>query len=183
MALRISNGLLERGLMFLVGGFVLIALERVGQRCSGSRIMKTSAATRKLEKLLLRRKELGSILLNLDMYERWGQGSDPEMNQELKRGPQYGRQTNQIESQIKALSAKAGDEVIREWANAHLALLQEFVDRMSSQKKRSTEIFVAREEMQGWEKVKKREIAFVRQNVYYIAYDEDLYESYFGQPQ
>ena len=143
--------------------------------------MKTSIGTRRLERLLLRRKELGSILLNLDMYERWGHGSDPDMNQEMERAPEYGRQIAKLESQLKVLSSKAKKEVIQEWADAHIALLQEFIDRMSTQKNRSTHIFVAREEIAGWEQVRRREIPFVRQNVYYISCNPELYAKFFGK--
>lgn len=35
-----------------------------------------------MEKMLHRRRELNNILLNLDMYERWGYNNDPAMNKE-----------------------------------------------------------------------------------------------------
>ncbi len=135
---------------------------------------------RALERLLRKRRRLAEKLLNLDMYDRWGNRSVPALNRELLRAEEYGKKLSAVERELEKRSTEAGPEAVREWARAHLALLEDFVSKRKGRKDQSTALFVARQELEAWRGVEERGTGFVDQNVYYIHYDESLYESYFG---
>lgn len=137
--------------------------------------------TKALEAMQKRRFELGNILLNLDMYDRWGHGSDPAMNLELEKTGAYSAEASELEKQIAVKVASLPAEIRKDWAAAHGKLLQSFIaEKMADPKKNSTELFVAREEADNWQKLAEGKTNYVSRNVFYVSYDRDEYFSLFG---
>ncbi|MCB1173976.1 MAG: hypothetical protein KDK39_10435 [Leptospiraceae bacterium] len=144
-------------------------------------VFRCSAAVRAIEKRQRRRFQLGNVLLNLDMYERWGHGSDKKMEAELQKADRYASESVQLEKEIRQKCQKlTGPDRIR-WAQAHQQLLQAYIDQLSTQADRAaTEIYVAKEEIAAWQALARGEQDYVSQNVYYVHYDQQEYQAYFG---
>ena len=137
--------------------------------------------TKALEAMQKKRFELGNILLNLDMYDRWGHGSDPAMDLELQKAGAYATEASQLEKQIAEKLASLPPEIRKDWAAAHNKLLESFIaEKMADPKKNSTELFVAREEAENWRKLAEGKLNYVSRNVFYVSYDRDEYFSLFG---
>ena len=137
-------------------------------------------AAQELEGLMARRRELSSILLNIDMYERWGNGSDDEMERVAADGHKYALEKDEILDRIEKTVARLRrdtPEAVAAWAKAHIELLEQCITR---QKDDSTQVFVAKQERQQWEEVIGGSRTYVQENVYYVHLDRDLYQSLFG---
>lgn len=139
-----------------------------------------------LEKLCKERRRLGTILLNLDMYERWGQNSDKTLNQELEKAGEYGATAAEIDEKIAHSINALDDGVLEEWCDAHITLLNDFIERSGEKgasdrnRNSATAIFVASEEKIAWNELKQRKVSRVKQNTFYVKYDEDLFQLLFG---
>lgn len=143
--------------------------------------MRCSPESCKLEKLMRERKRLGNILLNLDMYDRWGHGSDSKMNTELQKWSDYQKQHDHVSTRIEKAVADAAPEAIEQWCDAHIELLETYIETMrKNEKQNSTHIYVAKEEKTGWKKVRREKSGYVQQNVFYVHYDPQLYRRFFG---
>lgn len=137
--------------------------------------------TKALEAMQRKRFELGNILLNLDMYERWGHGSDPAMNLELEKANAYATEAGGLEKQITEKVKSLPMEIRKDWAAAHVKLLESFIaEKSADPKQNSTELFVAREEIDNWRKLAQGKIDYVSRNVFYVSYDREEYFSLFG---
>ena len=142
---------------------------------------RCSPAVCQIERLMKKRRRLSNILLNLDMYERWGGSQDSSMNAELSRAADYSVQNEQARQEIIQLAGRLSPADRRAWAEAHLALLQDFLaDCRADGQNTSTEEFVAREESTGWQEVASGTADLVQQNIFYIRYKNELYQQYFG---
>ncbi len=135
-----------------------------------------------LERLLIRRKELAGNLLNVDMYDRWGPKDGPEHAQMMADGATAQREHAAVTAELTALAtatrARAPD-AMRAWADAHLALLQRFIDTHPDASD-DTARFVARQESTAWHKVASGDLPFVDENCYYIHIDPAHHAELFG---
>ncbi|MBV6492441.1 MAG: hypothetical protein LDLANPLL_00435 [Turneriella sp.] len=148
-----------------------------GMTTTGSSLPETKT----LEAMQRKRFELGNILLNLDMYERWGHGSDPAMNLELEKMGVYSAEAEQLEKQITEKVKSLPLEIRKDWAAAHIRLLESFIAKKNADpEKYSTELFVAKEEMDSWHNLAQGKINYVSRNVFYVSYDREEYFSLFG---
>lgn len=138
-----------------------------------------------LERLLARRRRLGSQLLSLDAYDRWGARSTEEKAQaaEETRELQAARAqvTAELEAMVEQLRGRR-PEAIREWALAHIELLEHFVASLGAEAedKLSTERFVAERERDEWGEVRDGALPYVEENVFYVHLDPERYRQLFG---
>ncbi len=136
-----------------------------------------SADVSALEKLLARKKELASLLVCLDGYSRWGGGSDEAWaNGARTRAEEHPRVTAQLEKKIAELK-KSRPAAIVQWAEAHVAVLDDFLERVP---KDGTKAFVAREEREQWIDVREGKRDYVEENPVYVHPDPELYQRLFG---
>lgn len=143
---------------------------------------------RALESLLARKRRLGRELLSFDGYDRWGAQHDtPEHRAEMEAdAARAQREHGEAVAQLGALVARLRETnpgAIERWAELHCELLRAFAASCAGADESShasTGAFVAREEIDGWEAVKRGEKTFVDENVYYVAIDRERYRAAFG---
>lgn len=132
--------------------------------------------------MLKRVRQIQETLLDMEAYERWGHGTDAAMNEKLENAGDYHREREELVSRLKAGARTASDATLAEWAAAHIELLERYIARMEKAEGRSrrTEISVAQDEREAWERLARREIELVDQNTHYVRYDSKRYKKYFG---
>ena len=145
-----------------------------------------SANVRALEALLWRLRALGSELLSLDSFDRWGPKSGPEYEQFMvdDAGAESAHEATEAElgALVTRLRFEDPDAVVR-WADAHDRLLRTFLATCAGapeNTKASTAAFVAEEELRAWAAVKSGAQPFVRENTYYVQIDAELHGALFG---
>ncbi len=130
-----------------------------------------------LERLLARRKQLCSLLISLDGYSRWGGGSDEDWaNEAAKEAAQHPQVTAKLQQKIDELKANHPEAIV-EWADAHIAVLDDYLNRVAED---STEAFVASEERGQWLQVRAGKLDFVEENPVYVRPDHRVYQRLFG---
>lgn len=137
------------------------------------------ANLRELETLLATIREVGAELLNLEMYERWGNGADADMNRALANAGEQHARCETARTQLASLVARLRSEDPRSvaaWADAHITLLERFLETCTD----GTARFVATEEISGWTKVKQGSLAFVDENTFYVRCDPELRATLLG---
>lgn len=136
-----------------------------------------------LERLLRRRHTLGGMLLNADMFDRWGPKEGPEFDAMAVESAAAGREHETVTAQLAARVAETrarAPESVRAWANAHVELLERFVATYTSEPTYATNVFVARQEADQWREVAEGKRAFVEENVFYVHVDADQHAEFFG---
>ena len=138
-----------------------------------------------LERLLLRRHTLGNILLNVDMFDRWGPKSGPERDAMMADGEGAQREHEEVTRGLAALSTETwlrDREVGRAWAGAHTDLLEHFIAGLiaSGDASRDTALYVARQELAAWAEVASGARPYVEENVYYVQVDRARHAEHFG---
>jgi hypothetical protein len=132
-----------------------------------------------LERLLARKKQLGSLAVSLDGYDRWGHGSDEAFASKAKAELQ---ERPAVAAQLEALIAElkhSSPETLVAWAEAHIELLGDFLSRVPAD---STEAFVARGEREQWAQVRDGTLDYVEENSVFVKPDAEVYERLFGFP-
>lgn len=132
-----------------------------------------------LERLLARKKQLSSLAVSLDGYDRWGHGSDEAFAEnaraELQEAPGV---VAALEAKITELE-RADPGVLVAWADAHIELLHDYLTRVPED---STEAFVAREELEKWAQVRDGKLRYVDENSVFVKPNAEVYERLFGLP-
>ena len=132
-----------------------------------------------LETLLGRKKQLTSLLISLDAYRRWGNGSDPEFEAFATRETAgFSRVEDELTALSKRIRARRVD-IFEQWAHAHVELLEDYLTRVAED---STEAFVARKECDAWRAVVEGTLDFVDENPGYVKPDPETYQRLFGVP-
>lgn len=143
---------------------------------------------RTLETWLAKLRLSGAFLLDQDMWDRWGRNhaSDHEIVERTAREREMTElravAMRELEALVASLRATA-PEAIAAWADAHDELLAGFIERtgpVEPNSTASTAVFVATEERDGWQAVKRGEQPFVDGNTFYISIDRDHYRRLFG---
>ncbi len=135
-----------------------------------------------LERLLIRRKDLAGILLNVDMYDRWGPKDGPEHAQMMADGAAAQRDHAAVTAELTALATATrahSPDAMHAWAEAHIALLQRFI-AAHPDPSHDTARFVAQEESTAWHKVADGSLPFVDENCFYIHIDPTDHAEWFG---
>lgn len=146
-----------------------------------SEIIQCSPQACQIGQLLRQRLELINVSLNLEMYERWGGGSDAKMNAALKDNS-HDEKCRQNEAATKAAMKSAQPDVRVEVATAYIFMLRHFLDKCEkAEYDTKTAQFVANKELELWAQYQGSEIDFVDQNGYYIHYEQPLFEAFFGK--
>jgi hypothetical protein len=143
--------------------------------------MRVPAATAELETWAKQIREAGSMLLNADMFDRWGPKDDVEQREAIEReaaeaGAQRCAAIERIEQRVAELRNR-DPRVLEAWADAHVELLDDYLCRVAAD---STEAFVAKQERDKWLELRAGTCVRVEQNIYYVRYDRALYEQLFG---
>lgn len=147
-----------------------------------------SKRVQELEALLKTIRDAGSVLLNIDMWDRWGSqhASEEEKAQYNADGgaaiATKATAQRDLEALVTRTRAEAPAEVAT-WADLHVQFLDAFIadtDKEGKDARADTAIFVAKGERDEWAKVKAGELAFVDENVFYISIDRDRYRALFG---
>jgi hypothetical protein len=144
---------------------------------------------RALETLLARKRRSGNVLLNIDMWDRWGSA-----HASAEERARYGAEADAahrerseavqgLDALVARLRVEAPDAIVA-WADAHDAFLAAFVaglpDGGAPGSTASTARFVAEQERAAWAEVRRGERAWVDENVYYVSIDPDRYRAAFG---
>lgn len=139
-----------------------------------------SPAITELERLLSRKRQLCSLGVSMDGYERWGNGSDPKFEARAsKELAERGQVVEDLEALIDRLSASEPETLVR-WAEAHVTLLTDYLEERVADD--STEAFVAKRELEAWKQVARGELRYVDENPVYVKPHPELYEKLFGIP-
>lgn len=126
-------------------------------------------------------REAGAILLNADMFDRWGPKDDVAQREAIEREADGASERRRaaveaIERLVPALRERE-PRLIDAWADAHVELLDECLARAQPD---STEAFVARQERDKWAEVRAGTCSRFDQNTFYVRYDRELYRELFG---
>jgi len=131
-----------------------------------------------LERLLVRRRRLGEVLLSADVYERWGDAADTAFEQRaVEAQAEHEAVTRELEA-LAATTRTTNPAATHAWAEAHIEFLTAFIQTVVD----DTAVFVAEQECEQWGEVAAGERFFVEENVYYIQPESALYERVFGFP-
>lgn len=147
--------------------------------------MTPSDHVRALETLLARIRRSGGVLLNVDMWDRWGaaNASDEEKArftaEALAAQRDRGEAEQGLEALVARLRAEAPDAIVA-WADAHDAFLAAFIAGSPEGSHASTARFVAEQERAAWAEVRSGKRAWVAENVYYVTIDPGRYRALFG---
>jgi hypothetical protein len=144
--------------------------------------MPVDAAAVALERLLVRRFELAQVLLNVDMFDRWGPQDGPERDRMMEEGGRARVEHDAVTAQLAALSAETwrrDPAAVRAWAEAHIELLERFIATHPDESD-STARFVAGEEIAGWREVAAGARPYVDENCYYVQIDRVRHAELFG---
>lgn len=147
--------------------------------------MTTRDHVRALETLLARIRRAGGVLLNVDMWDRWGSAnaSDEEKARVAADSLAAQRERSEAEQALAALVARlrveAPDALVA-WADAHDAFLAAFIEGCPEGSHASTARFVAGKEREAWAEVRSGKRAWVEENVFYVTIDRDRYRALFG---
>lgn len=136
---------------------------------------------RALETLLARIRRSGGVLLNVDMWERWGAGhaSDDERARVAADAEAAAQDRREAARGLDALVARLrveAPDAVAAWADAHDALLAAFLEGCAD----STGRFVAEQERAAWAEVRRGERAWVEENVFYVSIDPARYRALLG---
>lgn len=140
-----------------------------------------SDALRTLETLLAQKRRADAVLLDMECYDRWGAAHDTPENRAVmaERAQRAGRDRQDAVAALTALVTKLRvdrPDVVARWADLHAELLRRFIEHASG----STARFVANQERDAWAQVKRGDLPFVQENVYYVKIDRDAYVGLFG---
>ncbi len=136
-------------------------------------------ATVALERLLRERMRFGNNLLNLDFQERWG--SVAQKARAAREARELDVEAKRVAAELAKLSRETRarePEAIEAWAAAHIELLDRFMADTDDDTARS----VARRERAEWKEVAAGKLSYVKRNVFYVGYDEELARQLFGLP-
>ena len=147
-----------------------------------------SKRVQELETLLKTIRDAGSVMLNIDMWDRWGSqhASEEEKAQYNADGAaalstKANAQT-ELEALVKRTRAEAPAEIAA-WCDLHDQFLAAFIAdtaKEANDERADTAVFVAKGEREAWAKVKAGELAFVDENVFYVSIDRARYRELFG---
>ncbi|HMY12019.1 MAG TPA: hypothetical protein PKC74_10370, partial [Turneriella sp.] len=133
-----------------------------------------------LERLLVTIRAAAAELLNMEMYERWGQGSDPAMNKKMEQGGSVRQLHTTAKTELARLVREyrtTQPTAVEYWANAHQELLQQFLLTITD----ATARYVAEQELRGWQAVLEGRLDFVEENTYYVGPDPAMHARLFGK--
>ena len=143
-------------------------------------IIPCGAAATHIAAKLFERLDLQNMSLNLDMYERWGHGSDAQLNAILESGEHY-RKVSAVEAECRQLLAEADASTRAELAGAFIYMLAEFVkEAQAADYDTNTAQYVARQETQMWQNYINDPATRIDQNCYYLRYAPALKKAFFG---
>lgn len=141
------------------------------------------AAAIALERLLVRRRELAVILLNADMFDRWGPKEGPECDAMMAAGAAAQKEHAEVTVQLRAQAIATGadePDAVRAWAVAHVDLLERFIKACADDPDLRTSGGVAADELRGWREVATGASPFVDENCYYVRVDPAEHARWFG---
>jgi hypothetical protein len=142
--------------------------------------------TRELDTLLGKIREAANVMLNIDMWDRWGSStaSDAERADKAADLATATRDQDAAKSALEALVTRTRAEApheIEAWADAHDAYLAAFVtDCTTKGEADGTAAFVAAQERAAWAEVRAGTRAFVDENAFYVTIDAGRYRELFG---
>ena len=142
--------------------------------------MSAPPAAVELERLNQTIRDAAAELLNMDMYDRWGHGSDPAMNKKMEQAGAVREAYSKAKTELPKLVnrfRKERPEAVDYWANAHLQLLQFFLQKVTD----ATARHVAKQELAAWQALLAGNQDMVEENVYYVGPDPELHEKLFGK--
>ena len=134
-----------------------------------------------LESLLARKRVAGAVLLDHDMWDRYGSqhAASEEAAERTARAATAEREhaatVHKLEALVEKLRA-TNPAAISAWAAAHEQLLVAFLAATTD----DTARLVATGEQAAWAEVARGERAFVDENYFYIKFDRALYRELFG---
>jgi hypothetical protein len=141
---------------------------------------------RELETWMKRIRDAKNVLLNVDMWERWGAAhAEAEERATMATSAaeatrQLGEATAALETLVATTRAEA-PAALAAWVDAHDAYLAAFLDECASQgESADTAAFVARNERVAWEEVRAGARAFVDENGFYVTTSAERYRRLFG---
>jgi DNA integrity scanning protein DisA with diadenylate cyclase activity len=112
-----------------------------------------------LEKIKTEIRKVSKLLLNLDMEDRWGSKDLMSLERREKDFEKMGKNLEKLEStllkKVERLRIE-NPELLKEWAEAHIYLLKEFISRHKHNRaKFAVEISQAKYEMNDWKQFAK----------------------------
>jgi len=138
------------------------------------------AAAIELERQVLILRNTAAELLNMDMYDRWGHGSNPAMNRKMEQAGAIRAAHSKARAELQNLVNRYREntpEAVEYWTKAHLQLLQFFSDKVTD----ATARHVTEQEVAAWQALLAGRQDIVEENVYYVGPDPDLHEKLFGK--
>lgn len=130
-------------------------------------------------------RQAASALLGADMWSQWGSrdATDEEWREHEAAvagfRADHAAAAEGLAALVTALRASS-PESVEAWAEAHRQLLDAFIAECGDDEAQATAVFVAREEWDGWGRVRDGEIPYVDENSFYVAVDRDQYRAVFG---
>ncbi len=135
-----------------------------------------------LERLLMRKRALSGGLLYNEMFDRWGPRVGPEFERVRREEDAIRAEYDQTVAELttRARRAQAEEpEAIHAWVDAHVKLLERFIEDHPGEDA-STGRFVAAREIEQWREVAAGTRAYVDENTVYVSIDSTLHRELFG---
>lgn len=136
-----------------------------------------------LERLAMRRRVVGQVMLSMDGYERWGRATPEDIEREMaKAGVEPGESGRLASEQVQLVERLRGSrpEVLRAWAEAHAHLREVFLASLPPEAD-STARFVAAQERAALLAFADRGGELPEANTYYVHLDPAAHAAVFGE--
>jgi ribosomal protein S18 acetylase RimI-like enzyme len=160
-------------------GFVLLE-ELANDWCDSVYEKNLKPDLRDLERLVFALRDTLGILLNYDMYDRYGAQHDSDEGRAehaavaTRAQRDHERLTRELSDLVARIRCDDAAKIVQ-WAELHVTYLRELPFDASS-----TEASVRDEECAAWSAVARGESAFVKENVFYVKIDPTRYAKIFG---
>lgn len=136
--------------------------------------------SKRLESLVLLIRHATTELPDIEMYDRWGHGSDPVMNRKMQQAGTIREARANATAQLTELVRRYRSEqpgALAYWANAHVQLLQHFLQNVTD----ATARFVAQKETAAWQALLAGTKDIVEENTLYARPDAGMHARLFGK--
>lgn len=138
--------------------------------------------TKRLEELRQKIETIENESGSLSDYLDRGKPNPGEQKAAMERMKSLDEEAKQLKNQLHDLIASGPREAVEEWVNFHAAILNRIIAEPVKDANSRTRVFVAKQTLENWEKVRSGELDYVGINWYFLKdYKEEVSRSDAGK--
>ena len=138
--------------------------------------------TKRLEELRQKIETFENESGNLSDYLDRGKPNPSEQKAAMERMKHLDEEAKKLKTQLKSLIMNSPREALEEWVNFHAAILNRIIAEPVKDANSRTRVFVAKQTLENWEKVRSGELDYVGINWYFLKdYKEEVSKSGAGK--